>query len=770
MIPHISWRTSIVMVAALGTFGLGAGLGAQSGGATVKPDLYAGLKWRNIGPFHGGRIAARHRRHRPARRVLRRHAGRRHLENHQRRRDVVPDLRPVHGRRQHRRDSGRALGSQRRLRGHRRLRCRARTATACTSRPTPARRGRTSASRRRRRSTRSSIDPKDPNLVVASTQGDARHTGQGIYRTTDGGKTWENALTPERERHARSRVRVRHAEPDVRDERRARAAGGGRRRPRRRRRGAARPERHGALQVHRRGQDVDEGHDAAAVHGPHQRRGRDAHQRPAHLRRRRRAAGRLGPVSLRRSGRDVAAHGRQRHAHRQRPGRLQLRRVGGLAESRHPLHGQHGASIDRPTAARRSPPSRARPAARTPHDMWIDPTNGQRMLFGVDQGPARHARRRQDVERLLPDADRAGLPHRHRHAVSVLGAGVAAGHRRDHDAQPQRSGPDHGRSTGCRCRRRSSARSTPDPLHPDDRLRRRLRRGPGRRADQDRSGDRPVGQRRAELRRRREPVHGRPRFLEAVRHGVRSESDVRRLQLHPRDARRRADVEGVQSGSHDAEGPAARCRAARPRRRRRVRGGADAARRGGACAAPARGAGHRGGDAGRAGAGAPAAAAADVAAAADRSPTSRSRPSRRASSGRAAATARSTTRWTAARRGTTSRTSPTCRPNANFVHGRGRPHRHQHGVRRRERRRRTRRWRLAAAAAPSTRAALHLSHARRRQDVDAHRQRTAERRAHAAARCTSSARIRSRRACSSPAPRRRCSCRSTTAITGSRCG
>src|SRR5213076_414715 len=31
----------------------------------------------------------------------------------------------------------------------------------------------------------------------ASTQGDVRHNGQGIYRTTDGGKTWENTLRPE---------------------------------------------------------------------------------------------------------------------------------------------------------------------------------------------------------------------------------------------------------------------------------------------------------------------------------------------------------------------------------------------------------------------------------------------------------------------------------------------------------------------------------------------------------------------------------------------
>lgn len=41
------------------------------------------------------------------------------------------------------------------------------------------------------------VDPKDPNIVIASTQGDANHNGRGIYRTTDGGKTWANTLRPE---------------------------------------------------------------------------------------------------------------------------------------------------------------------------------------------------------------------------------------------------------------------------------------------------------------------------------------------------------------------------------------------------------------------------------------------------------------------------------------------------------------------------------------------------------------------------------------------
>ena len=41
------------------------------------------------------------------------------------------------------------------------------------------------------------IDPEDPNTVLASTQGDAKRSGAGIYRTTDGGRTWQNTLRPD---------------------------------------------------------------------------------------------------------------------------------------------------------------------------------------------------------------------------------------------------------------------------------------------------------------------------------------------------------------------------------------------------------------------------------------------------------------------------------------------------------------------------------------------------------------------------------------------
>ena len=41
------------------------------------------------------------------------------------------------------------------------------------------------------------VDPKNPDIVLVSTTGDATHKGGGVYRTTDGGRTWQNVLKPE---------------------------------------------------------------------------------------------------------------------------------------------------------------------------------------------------------------------------------------------------------------------------------------------------------------------------------------------------------------------------------------------------------------------------------------------------------------------------------------------------------------------------------------------------------------------------------------------
>ena len=40
------------------------------------------------------------------------------------------------------------------------------------------------------------VDPEDPNLVLASALGDSNHHGGGVYRSTDGGQNWTNVLKP----------------------------------------------------------------------------------------------------------------------------------------------------------------------------------------------------------------------------------------------------------------------------------------------------------------------------------------------------------------------------------------------------------------------------------------------------------------------------------------------------------------------------------------------------------------------------------------------
>jgi photosystem II stability/assembly factor-like uncharacterized protein len=41
------------------------------------------------------------------------------------------------------------------------------------------------------------VDPKDENLVLVSALGDAKHNGGGVYRSTDGGTSWTRVLQPE---------------------------------------------------------------------------------------------------------------------------------------------------------------------------------------------------------------------------------------------------------------------------------------------------------------------------------------------------------------------------------------------------------------------------------------------------------------------------------------------------------------------------------------------------------------------------------------------
>ena len=232
----------------------------------------------------------RDRRGRPAGRLLHGPAARRRLEDDERRRNLVSRLRRGERSLVGRRDRGRAVGSERHLRRHGRPRSPAAAstkATASTSPPTPARPGSTSGSTRRSRFRRSSSIRKNPNLVLVAAQGDI-HTKteqRGIFRSTDGGKTWKKTLYVDDttggqdlawaydQPNVMLAMTVRHyTDPNCAARRRSASGAPPARRTRRPRRRAAGPDRHVALQIHRRGPDVE---------GDHRQRPADAARRDA---------------------------------------------------------------------------------------------------------------------------------------------------------------------------------------------------------------------------------------------------------------------------------------------------------------------------------------------------------------------------------------------------------------------------------------------------------------------------------------------------------
>ena len=133
-----------------------------------------------------------------------------------------------------------------------------RSATASTSPPTPARRGRISACATRSRSRSIAVDPKNPNRLFVAALGHpyGPNEERGIFRSTDGGQTFQNGALQGREHRRQGRrhrsVQSRHR---LRDAVGGAAGAVGKRRVERHQR------RH--LQVDRRRHDVE-----AADEGP----------------------------------------------------------------------------------------------------------------------------------------------------------------------------------------------------------------------------------------------------------------------------------------------------------------------------------------------------------------------------------------------------------------------------------------------------------------------------------------------------------------------
>ena len=171
---HIVRRAAGIVVFAL----IPLSLAAQS----IDPAMYADLKWRHIGPFPRRPHGRRRRRAAAAERLLRRREQRRRLEDDRLRPHVDADLR---------RPADRSIGAV-------------------------------------------AVAPSDPNIIYAgSGEGLQRpdlSVGDGIYKSTDAGKTWEHlglhdarADRRDHRRPARSESPVRRgARPSVRPEHGAR--------------------------------------------------------------------------------------------------------------------------------------------------------------------------------------------------------------------------------------------------------------------------------------------------------------------------------------------------------------------------------------------------------------------------------------------------------------------------------------------------------------------------------------------------------------------
>ena len=294
------------------------------------------------------------RRDRPAGRLLRRAPRGRRVEDDERRRDLVPDLRRGEGRLVGRRGRRRGVRSERRVHRHgrshhRRLDQRGQRRLQVDGRGTHV------EAHGPRRDEADSVDSHRP----ARSERRARRRAGGHSREERPARRVpldrrrrdvdEDALRRGLDRRAEAGARERRAERDLRDDgvalhaataagRRARRCRWRRRRLRGRRQHSRRADRDARLQVDRRWRDVDhaERRGLAPPHRPHVDRRRDEHQRAARVRDR----GRWSlPVGRRR--RDLAADGRQRSENSKWAGRLQLWRVRRPEKSGRRVHDQH---------------------------------------------------------------------------------------------------------------------------------------------------------------------------------------------------------------------------------------------------------------------------------------------------------------------------------------------------------------------------------------------------------------------------------------------
>lgn len=231
------------------------------------------------------------------------------------------------------------------------------------------------------------VDPKDPNIVVASTQGDAKHTGQGIYRTTDGGKTWGNTLRPENANGTRD-VEYAFDMPNVMFATSQGAGGGfggggG---------GGASPQGANGTALFK---SLDAGKTWTKISTLPTYLGRISVAIAMHTNGQRiyvigNPPQPAGPSGLYRSD-DQGATWQHMAVGDSRVGNGQGAFSSGVwVDSQDPdiLYTVSTYVSKSTDGGKTFNVFKGAPGGEDPHDIWIDPTNGHRMLFGFDQGPA----------------------------------------------------------------------------------------------------------------------------------------------------------------------------------------------------------------------------------------------------------------------------------------------------------------------------------------------------------------------------------------------
>jgi photosystem II stability/assembly factor-like uncharacterized protein len=230
------------------------------------------------------------------------------------------------------------------------------------------------------------VDPKDPNIVVVSTQGDASHHGQGIYRTTDGGKTWENTLRPENANGTRD-VEYAFDKPNVIFATSQGAGGGfggggfG---------GGVAPQGPNGTALYK---STDEGKTWKKVETLPQFNGRISVAIAMHTKGQRVyviGSGLQGGSGLVRSD-DQGATWQRMATDDSRITNGQGNYSSGVwVDTQNPdVVYTIATTVYRSTDGGKTFSAfKGAPGGEDPHCAWIDPTNGQRMFFGFDQGPA----------------------------------------------------------------------------------------------------------------------------------------------------------------------------------------------------------------------------------------------------------------------------------------------------------------------------------------------------------------------------------------------